>query len=421
MAERESIGLVLAGGGARGAYEVGALSVILPILEERGERPTILAGTSVGAINAAFVASSGHVPVDEAMEAGLAAWRDVDKGDVIGPVVLKQAPLAALRYLGDALSLPGGKLSGLLDPSPLGENLREWIDWPALHSNVEQGTVDAVAVVATSTHTGRTVVFYESTKELTFHCSRAVDYVAAGLAPEHIRASAAIPVVFPPVRVDEPVDARGWYIDGGTRFNAPIKPAIDIGAERLLVVGTTALTPRLVRSADPDPDCEPDLTDAALQLVHGALVDPLVEDIRMLSNINEFYVDGDGARGARALREAAGKDPYRLIPYAWVGPSRPDAIGELACEVFRSRYGGLKSLRSVDFGLLNAIIDAESTNHGELLSYLFFDAEFIEELIAMGRRDGQAWVDRTVANDSFWSTTAFPTPVEAEMISATET
>jgi predicted acylesterase/phospholipase RssA len=84
-------------------------------------------------------------------------------------------------------------------------------------------------------------VFVEADNELALYNSHVVDYVPTALADEHIRASAAIPVLFPPVRIETPAEARGWYVDGGTRLNTPIKPALDLGAERLLVIGTEAV------------------------------------------------------------------------------------------------------------------------------------------------------------------------------------
>src|SRR3954471_3963027 len=153
MAEGERVALVLSGGGARGAYEVGVLSVLLPLLVERGEQPTIIVGTSVGAINAAFIAGQCHQSVDDALDAGLEAWCGLDKSEVIQPIVRKGAPLAAVRYVGEALSIPGAKLSGVLDPSPLASNLEEWIDWPALHENIRSGAIETLATVATATHT----------------------------------------------------------------------------------------------------------------------------------------------------------------------------------------------------------------------------------------------------------------------------
>src|SRR3954467_8759433 len=136
------VGLVLSGGGARGAYEAGVMSVLLPALEDRRERPNIHIGTSVGAINAAYLASSRHLPVDEAAEGGLERWREVTKGRVVRPILLRQAPLTFVRYAGEILSLPGVRLPSLLDPRPLERNLKNWIDWKTVHQNVDSDVVE---------------------------------------------------------------------------------------------------------------------------------------------------------------------------------------------------------------------------------------------------------------------------------------
>ncbi|MDE3071066.1 MAG: patatin-like phospholipase family protein, partial [Acidobacteriota bacterium] len=236
-----SVAVVLSGGGARGAYEAGALSALIPALEARGERPTLFVGSSVGAINAAGLAAFWHLGPSAAAEAGLEIWRSVDKDKVIRPILSWQVPMTAVRYAGGLLSLPNMRVPSLLDPTPLRENLARWIDWSRMHRNIREGVLDAVAVVATGTAEGRTVVFAEGAGErveaLRAHRSHVVSYAAAKLAPEHIRASAAIPIFFPPVHIHSPRSASGWYIDGGTRLNTPLKPALDLGAERVVVVG----------------------------------------------------------------------------------------------------------------------------------------------------------------------------------------
>jgi NTE family protein len=134
------------------------------------------------------------------------------------------------------------------------------------------------------------------------------------------------------------------------------------------------------------------------------LVDPVVEDMRILGNINMFFADGRPGRAeaAKRYREARGKPPYRRVPYMFVAPSRRGAIGALAGEVFRSRYGGWKGLRSPDFPLLNRLLGGESPTHGELLSYLLFDQEFIEELIRMGQADARRWLESEPGPDDPW-------------------
>ncbi len=131
-ATEDPVGLVLSGGGARGAYEAGVLAELSPVLERRGERPTLFVGTSVGAITAAYLASSRHLPVDGAVAGGLERWRSVTKDRVMRPLVTLQAPLNVLRYAGDLLGVPGARLSSLLDPAPLERTLPELIDFRTL-------------------------------------------------------------------------------------------------------------------------------------------------------------------------------------------------------------------------------------------------------------------------------------------------
>jgi NTE family protein len=304
MSAGERIGSVLSGGGARGAYGAGAISVLAPALEARDEQPTLFVGTSVGAINAAYMGASMHLSAEEQASGLLERWRAVTKGRLIRPILLQQLPLTALRYAGELLSLPGVRLPSLLDPKPLEHSLRDWMSWEDLHRNVAEGLLDAVAVVATAARTGRTVAFVESSSELSVHNSHAVEYVPTTLADEHVRASAAIPILFPPVRVETPVAARGWYVDGGTRLNTPIKPALDLGAERLVVIGTEAITvpPSEPGLHDSEP---PDFGDGALHALHGTLVDPLGEDMRMLGNVNEFFADHEQAPASVRYRVAS--------------------------------------------------------------------------------------------------------------------
>lgn len=394
MASR--VGLVLTGGGARGAYEAGALSVLLPELERRGERPSVLVGTSVGAINVSYLAAVHHLPAAEATTGLVERWREVTLGSVVRPIVSEQLPLVALRYLRDVLSLPGVRLQSLLDATPLAANLERWNDWGALRRNVDDGSVEAVAVVATAMRTGRAVVFCDARRGLPEHRSHVLDYVRTELAVEHVAASAAIPILFAPVRVERPELARGWYSDGGTRLNAPIKPALDLGADRLVVVSTASLSEPDTHPGRHDSD-PPGLRDAAVNLLHGALLDTLVEDLRALGNINAFFADGDP--GAQRYRHARAKRPYRQVPFMFVGPRRRDTISALAAEIFHDRFGGLRAFRSPEFALLHRLLGGDGPTDGDLLSYLFFEPDFLEALIALGAADARAWLARYHGDD----------------------
>ncbi|HUH80919.1 MAG TPA: patatin-like phospholipase family protein [Solirubrobacteraceae bacterium] len=392
--------LVLSGGGARGAYEVGVLSVLLPELEARGERPSILVGTSVGAINAAALASTAHLPAGQAIERELARWGQVNRAAVIRPVI-QRLPLTALRFAGGMLGVPGVRLESLLDPSPLESNLKSWINWPRLHRNLTAGRAISLGVVATAAGSGRPVAFVEGKLRAAVHNSHVIDYVPAKIGQMHVRASAAIPILFPPVRVTTPAAAAGWYVDGGTRLNTPIKPAIDLGADRVVVIGTGSVAPAPKHEGRHDAPA-PDFGVGALHLLEGALGDPLVEDLRKLGDINTFYANGSSSPASLHHRESRGRPGYRSIPYIFVGPSHPGAIAELAMDCYRSRYGGLKALRSLDLAALSRLLGRNSPTHGELLSYLFFDPEFIKGLVEMGSSDARAWLEASPGPSEPW-------------------
>jgi len=389
------IAAVLPGGGARGAYEAGAMSVLLPALAARGEHISVYCGTSVGAINAAALASFAHLPADEQGEAHLARWRAMRKGSVISPILGPGSLLMLLRLAGAALGVPGARVASFMDPAPLRGSLDAWIDWEGLRSNVSRGTVEAVCVVATALARGGPVAFVNTRRPLPRGLSEdELRYVRATLSHEHIRASAAIPFLFPPVEVTSPRAARDHYIDGGTRLNSPIKPALALGADRVIVVG---FEPFALRARPPAPPTAPHLSDVAANVLDGLLVDQVADDLQRLAAINSFFADGSisgSSRAARAYRASRGRSSYRKVAYAIVAPERHGEIATIAERVFERRYGGLRGLRSPDYPLLSRLLGGHARSRGELLSFLFFDEVFVEELIQAGRRDAERWIER---------------------------
>jgi NTE family protein len=301
------------------------------------------------------------------------------------------------------LPLPLQEPLSLLDPSPLEANLKRWVNWRALRTNLIDGALESLAVVATAARTGRSVCFLEGSPPTDTGTSHVIDYVPTRLSAAHLAASAAIPMLFPAIRLETPRSARGWYFDGGTRLNTPIKPALDLGATRLVVIGTQSLPPPSTASGRYD-DSAPDLGVAGLHLLHGSLVDPLAEDMRTLASINRFFADPSQAPSAARYRKARGKSPYREVPYVFVSPSQPGVIGELASEVLGHRYAGLRGLRHPDFPLLSQLFGGRSETEGELLSYILFDPEFIEQLIDLGRADARRWIADDEGAGVLWQT-----------------
>jgi NTE family protein len=381
--ERAEVGLVLAGGGARGAYELGALSELLPRLAEE-ERPRVIVGTSVGAVNAAYVAATADQPLAQALESGCDIWREMSSDSALSPLTSFAQLRIVLRSIGDALGIPGAHSLGMLDPAPLRETLERKVPFRHIHDNVLADRIAAAAVVATRASTSLSVVFCDSEREPPpADDRRGIAYEkTAALSSDHVLASAAIPGAFPAVELKDPAAARDWYFDGGTRLNTPIKPALDLGAERLVIVALHS--PKLAMAQKQGK--RPQLLDGVAQLLQGVLVDPLLNDVQTLSTINSAVADSPGA-GERSR--------FKPIPYILIAPSEPNAIGELATRVYRRRYEGAgnRRRRRQSVGRLGRLLDVgDGPLRGEMLSYLLFDEEFAQELIELGRRDARAWI-----------------------------
>jgi NTE family protein len=383
----ERIALVLAGGGARGAYEAGALSALAPALAAAGQRPDIIVGTSIGALNGAFFAARAQDPLEQTAAAALSMWRELSWGDALRPLV-SPAELARVLGAGAMLAgLPGGGLTGLIDPTPLRATLERLVSFERIAQNVRDGSLTAAAVVATAYHTTRSVVFHHGGPELGLDPLRAIDYFSTTLAPEHVLASAAIPGAFPAVEISQPHEASGWYGDGGVRLNAPLSPALALGADRVVVIGLNSSVTHAGASA------RPDALDGVAQLLQVVLADQLAGDVATLAAVNETLAPTRAATSkANAGKRRAG---HRLVPYIFIAPCDRLEIGRLAREIYKRRYASIAGfVRDANIALLGRIVNAErSAIHGELISYLFLAREFLDELIELGRRDGERWID----------------------------
>jgi NTE family protein len=392
------VALVLAGGGARGAYEIGALSVLLPALERRGERPDVVIGTSVGAINAAFLAATARETVADSIGQARELWSEQTWDDVLSPLL----SLAELSRLASFV-LPGAQVWGFLDPSPLARKLST-LRLQRIHANVASGALKAAAVVATSVERSSSVVFHDGGRRIKEDHERAIEYEQTQLREVHVRASAAIPSVFPAVRVQTPKARAGWYYDGGTRLNTPIKPALALGGKRVIVIALNSL-----RSAHMSG--RPEALDGTTQIVQALLVDPLVHDVQTLASINEILRARPPATPARPPAPAAertqadarprartrsrSRSKHKPVPYILIAPKQPNEIGEAASRVFVEHYEGVRRAAS-SVALLGRVLRAgANASRGELFSYLFFAPEFARELMGRGEEDARRWLART--------------------------
>jgi NTE family protein len=384
------VALVLAGGGARGAYEAGALSVLLPVLEARGERPRILIGTSAGALNVSFLAANAHLLADELMATVLGIWETIRWTEIARRIVSGGSLVRLGGYAGEVLGLPGARLESLLDPEPLRVTVRERVDFEQLQDNVATGKLDMAGVVATSGLTSRSVVFHSGLDSPPPDHRRGIDYVATRLAEQHVLASAAIPLIFPAVHVKRPQVARGWYLDGGTRLNTPIKPALEFGAGRVVVIAVNSLSPGPAQLAGAR---RPDALEGAGQILLGLLADQLTADVQTLASINDLIAMPGAQSGAK-----------RQVPYIVIAPAECDAIGQCALRVVREHYSApLQAIRSPDIALIARLTaGGADAQHAELLSFLLFAPEFAKALIELGQADARRWIRQPHDVDELW-------------------
>lgn len=380
-----TVGLVLAGGGARGAYELGALSVLLPYLESRGERPGIIVGTSIGALNGAYLAATAHLPAAESVRSAIGLWRTVGYHDILDPFVSPGELRLLLLYVAELVGVHGAEAPSLLDNSPMERTVRDRIPFGQIPRNLRSGALASIAVAATSYATGESVVFHHGREggEPPPDRKRAIRYASARITDVHVRASAAIPVFFPAVEVTQPAAAAGWYGDGGTRLNTPIKPALKLGARRVVVVGLdSSVTPEA-----PIPD-RPDVFDGAAQFVQALLADQLAQDVATLGTYNEQLL---AAPAGPPGPGGAGHDP---VPYIFLAPRGRFEVGQLASDVYRRHFSGLRArLGDRDLAAIGHILNAgRNAVRGDLLSFLFFHRAFVDVLIEHGRTDAKEWL-----------------------------
>jgi NTE family protein len=358
---RDSLALVLSGGGARAAYQVGVLRAIaerFPDLQIQ-----ILTGVSAGALNMLYLASHPG-PFRQAVEGLGKAWLQLTPRRVyaVRPLDLGRAAVRWIVNMVLRRGPPQPSLHGLMDVSPLRGFLAAAMNVDGVQRNIDGGRLRAAALSATRYDTGETITFVQAAPDVPVWERYMRIAVRTRIDVRHLMASASIPLVFPAVKLDD-----GFYGDGSVRQTAPLAPAIHLGATRIIGVAMRARTTPAPRAAPTDQ--YPVAAEVFGLLLHSVFLDTLDADAERLERINALL---------SALPDpTVGPGDMRPVDLLLLRPSRD--LGDLV------RDRAVRLPRMVQ--LLVSSIGGERTRSSDLLSYLMFQPEYIGVLMELGYDD----------------------------------
>ncbi len=363
--DRPNIGLILSGGGARAAYQVGVLKAIVQLLSRNAANPfPIICGTSAGAINAAILAI--YAPrFREGVKRLSLVWKAfrvhyVYRADTWGVIKSGVHWLTAMLFGGLGRYNP----TSLLDCTPLWELLERSVPCEKIQESIDSGALQALSVTASGYSSGQSVSFYQSVPSISpWQRARRVGRPAK-ITIDHLMASSAIPFMLPAVRI-----GREYFGDGSVGQMAPISPALHLGADRVLVIGVRK--PSEDDTSSDEPVSYPSLAEVGGHVLNSIFLESLEADLERLQRINKTIsvtAPEQLARGGVTLRQ---------VDVLVISPS--EDLGDIAEHYIRYLP---RPIRIILRGL-----GVRHHSGSSLLSYLLFEKAYCRRLIALGYAD----------------------------------
>ena len=372
---RPKIGLIMTGGGARAAYQVGVLRALTEILPAEAHTPfSIICGTSAGAINAAVLAMDA-ADFRRGVRRLMMVWKNFRVHHVY-----RADPLGAIRNSSRWIytALTGGAFSrrpvSLLDNSPLAALLQRYLDFSTIQRSIDSGHLTAFSVTCSGYTSGQSVTFFQGIPGLQPWARARRIGVPMAITLDHLLASSALPFIFPPVHIN-----REYFGDGSMRQIAPVSPALHLGADRLLVIGVgRQLQPQAERVRV---DAYPSLAQIAGHALNSIFLDSLEVDLERLQRINRTIemIPPDALERSRY--------PLHHVDFRVIAPSEePERLAAAHADELPA------TIRALLF-----MVGALQRSGANLLSYLLFERSYCRALIRLGYQDTSARSDELKA------------------------